>query len=89
MLFLCITLLPAAGPRAQTSPRVINIDPQLPATQTTIVPSVTYRVTFQEKVSGVGAFDFYPTALSGNVRGFLADLALEPSGTDGTEAVLR
>ncbi|MEI6948295.1 T9SS type A sorting domain-containing protein [Paraflavisolibacter sp. H34] len=66
---------------------VLSINRQSPATVATNASSVTFRVTFSKKVTGVDATDFSATPLSGNVRGTLAHLALETSGTVGTEAV--
>ncbi|MEI6946378.1 hypothetical protein V9K67_04190 [Paraflavisolibacter sp. H34] len=70
------------------APTVVGIRRQSPATETTNASSVTFRVTFSEKVSGVDASDFIALALSGNVRGTLADLALETLGVKGSSAVV-
>ncbi|MEI6945623.1 T9SS type A sorting domain-containing protein [Paraflavisolibacter sp. H34] len=88
---LCILLLFSFGASAQTTdsipPRVLSITRQNPTNDTAYGTSVTYRVVFSEKVTGVDGSDFTATGLNGNVRGTLALLALEPVGTEGTESV--
>ncbi|MEI6949544.1 T9SS type A sorting domain-containing protein [Paraflavisolibacter sp. H34] len=94
--FLLCTLLMADGLAAQekappgkgdsTIPYILSIKRRVPAQAVTAAATVTYRVTFSEKVRGVDGTDFNAVALSGNVRGTLATLAPEAAGTLATNA---
>ncbi len=66
-----------------TAPAVISINRQSPATATTTATSVTYRVTFSEKVNGVDAADFTVTKVSGTVSGTIATNDVTAIGTNG------
>jgi hypothetical protein len=57
-----------------TAPSVTSINRQSPSTQITSTTSVTYRVTFSEKVNGVDVSDFTPTAVSGTVSGSISSI---------------
>ncbi|HEX8678001.1 MAG TPA: LamG-like jellyroll fold domain-containing protein, partial [Segetibacter sp.] len=52
-----------------TPPTVLTINRQSPATNPTSATSVTYRVTFSEKVTGVNIADFAATRVLGSVSG--------------------
>lgn len=71
-----------AGNADFTAPAVASINRQSPTTATTSATSVTYRITFSEKVSGVNTADFTLTKVSGTVSGAIASVAA--SGTTGT-----
>ncbi|MEI6950806.1 hypothetical protein V9K67_26725, partial [Paraflavisolibacter sp. H34] len=64
-----------------SAPKVAGITRQSPATATTSAASVTWRVAFTEKVSGVDVPDFAVTATSGAPGGSVASVA--PVGGDG------
>ena len=70
---------------SSANPYVVSILRNAPENAT--AGSVTYRVTFSEPVSGVDYKDFMATATTGTIRGTLADLANEASGTTGSSAV--
>ncbi|MEI6949444.1 hypothetical protein V9K67_19815 [Paraflavisolibacter sp. H34] len=63
------------------SPVVAGISRQRPAAPTTNGTTVTFRVTFNEKVQHVDLSDFILTTVSGSPGGKLAGLV--PAGTDG------
>lgn len=66
-----------------TPPFALSIMRQSPAGQVTSDSTVRYRVTFSEKVQGVGASDFTITTVDGVTSGVLRDTAVAPAGTDG------
>jgi len=66
-----------------TAPAVVSINRQSPTTITTSASSVTYRITFSEKVSGVDAADFTVTRVSGTVTGTVASNGVVAVGTTG------
>ncbi|MES2649735.1 MAG: T9SS type A sorting domain-containing protein [Bacteroidota bacterium] len=68
----------------KTAPVVSGINRQLPFTETTAGPSVTFRVSFNEKVTGVDATDFVITTTSGTVGSSIASNAVVAVGTAGT-----
>ncbi|MEI6950154.1 hypothetical protein V9K67_23415, partial [Paraflavisolibacter sp. H34] len=68
----------------KTLPAITGISWQQPATNLTNGTSVTWRVTFSEKVSGVDPADFNLTTLTGTTTGMLAAGAVVPVGTEGT-----
>ena len=56
----------------KTIPAVVSINRQVPSSETTNATSVTFRATFSEPVSGVGAADFSLTIISGSVSGIVS-----------------
>ncbi len=67
-----------------TPPAVESIDRLTPSGQTTSATTVTYRVLFSEKVTGVNVSDFSLSTISGTADGTLATDAVTPVGTAGT-----
>lgn len=59
-----------------------SINRQSPTTTSTNATSVTHRVTFSEKVSGVDSTDFLATKVSGTVGGIISSVVAV--GTTGT-----
>ncbi|MEI6949908.1 Ig-like domain-containing protein [Paraflavisolibacter sp. H34] len=68
----------------KTLPVVVSSNRQLPTGSLTNGSSVTWRVAFSEKVTGVDAADFTLTPLSGTTTGTLASNAVVAVGTEGT-----
>ena len=65
----------------KTSPSVVSINKQSPASDPTNATTLVYRVTFSEGVTGVDATDFTLTA-TGSATGTISSVA--PVGTGGT-----
>jgi len=75
--------LAVVGNSDLTAPAVISSNRQSPTTATTSATSVTYRVTFSEKVTGVDTTDFAVTTVTGAVTGSVASNGVSPVGTAG------
>jgi hypothetical protein len=65
-------------------PTVLTINRQSPTAGITNASSVTFRVTFSKKVTGVDQTDFLVTTVSGNAAGSLGSKAVATVGTAGT-----
>lgn len=71
------------GASASTKgPYVLSISRQNPLASATTAKTVTCRVTFSEKVSGVNYTDFMVTTLSGSVKGSVASTIVTGGGSD-------
>jgi hypothetical protein len=66
------------------APAVLSINRQSPSVVNTNASSVTFRVTFSKKVTGVDRADFSIVTVSGNVTGTIGNKAVTSVGTDGT-----
>lgn len=69
-------------------PVSVDIKRRDPIIEHTTSDEVIFRVVFSTPVRGVDATDFIATSLSGNVRGSLEDLSVEPIDKSGTPAVV-
>lgn len=67
-------------PKDLTPPTVISINRQGPTSESTSAPSITFRVSFSEKVTGVDVTDFAATT-SGTASGSVS--SIEAVGTTG------
>ncbi len=73
-LFVLFSEVQAQTTLDQTPPTVNSINRQSPPGSTTNATSVTFKVTFSEKVSGVDATDFTATVVSGTLSATVASV---------------
>lgn len=79
-LTITFTIAAEAAPQSdQTPPVVSSISRHTPVSSTTSATSVTYRVLFSEKVSGVDASDFTTSIVSGNLTATVSAVAAASS----------
>lgn len=76
-----LTATSAPPPIDETPPTVISVNRQNPTTESTSASSLTFRVTFSEKVTGVDAADF-TTTTSGTASGSVTSVVAV--GTTGS-----
>jgi hypothetical protein len=72
---------------SRTPPFVVSVNRKSPTGEHTQSATVTFQVTFSQKVRGVDASDFIVYTLDGNARGTLTKVAQEAASTSLPDAV--